>query len=219
MTKVHNSLDLCKSPLKCLECVCVEKLYIDEIGMMSENIGASFNRYSNNPSTESGKALLRKITKKSQRNFSNILSSTENLVDSIRSTTVGEIHRCLIYAQHIRVLDLIEKLVLKAFFPNVSYSRMDGNMDAQKRGEIAKKFNSSARNRSGIAKSNRECIDRILHLSSENLSYNSDIRILLMTTRSCGLGLNLSAADVVIFVQHDWNPFVDLQVKNSIKCR
>ena len=37
-------------------------------------------------------------------------------------------------------------------------------------------------------------------------------RILLMTTRACGLGLNLSAADTVIFIEHDWNPFVDLQV-------
>jgi TATA-binding protein-associated factor len=32
-----------------------------------------------------------------------------------------------------------------------------------------------------------------------------------MTTRACGLGLNLTAADTVIFVEHDWNPFVDLQ--------
>lgn len=40
---------------------------------------------------------------------------------------------------------------------------------------------------------------------------NTDIRILLMTTRSCGLGLNLTAADTVIFVEHDWNPFVDMQ--------
>ena len=32
-----------------------------------------------------------------------------------------------------------------------------------------------------------------------------------MTTRSCGLGLNLAAADTVIFLEHDWNPFSDLQ--------
>ena len=35
--------------------------------------------------------------------------------------------------------------------------------------------------------------------------------MLLMTTRACGLGLTLTAADTVIFVEHDWNPFVDLQ--------
>ena len=32
-----------------------------------------------------------------------------------------------------------------------------------------------------------------------------------MTTRIGGLGLNLTAADVVIFVDHDWNPMADLQ--------
>jgi TATA-binding protein-associated factor len=32
-----------------------------------------------------------------------------------------------------------------------------------------------------------------------------------MTTGACGLGLNLEAADTVVFVEHAWNPFVDLQ--------
>ena len=65
----------------------------------------------------------------------------------------------------------------------------------QQRAEIAAKFNSE-----GIA----SC--------SESASNPRMPRILLMTTRACGLGLNLSAADTVIFVEHDWNPFVDLQV-------
>jgi SNF2 family DNA or RNA helicase len=43
-----------------------------------------------------------------------------------------------------------------------------------------------------------------------------DIRILLMTTRSCGLGLNLSAANTVIFLEHDWNPFADLQAMDRV---
>lgn len=40
---------------------------------------------------------------------------------------------------------------------------------------------------------------------------SSDIRILLLTKSCCGLGLNLVGADTVIFVEHDFNPFVDLQ--------
>lgn len=35
--------------------------------------------------------------------------------------------------------------------------------------------------------------------------------ILLSTTSVGGLGLNLTAADVVIMVDHDWNPMKDLQ--------
>ncbi|CAN0005344.1 unnamed protein product [Choristocarpus tenellus] len=37
------------------------------------------------------------------------------------------------------------------------------------------------------------------------------VAILLLTTRIGGLGLNLSAASMVIFLEHDWNPQVDLQ--------
>jgi hypothetical protein len=40
--------------------------------------------------------------------------------------------------------------------------------------------------------------------------FNRDGRIplLLLTTRVGGLGLNLTGADVVIFLEHDWNPQV-----------
>ena len=34
---------------------------------------------------------------------------------------------------------------------------------------------------------------------------------MLLTMRVGGLGLNLTAADVVIFYENDWNPMVDLQ--------
>ena len=64
----------------------------------------------------------------------------------------------------------------------------------QQRAEIASKFNSQVNGG-----------------QSEDSNLRAS-RILLMTTRACGLGLNLSAADTVIFIEHDWNPFVDLQV-------
>ncbi|XP_055325829.1 TATA-binding protein-associated factor 172-like, partial [Sitodiplosis mosellana] len=43
--------------------------------------------------------------------------------------------------------------------------------------------------------------------------FNSDpsIDALLLTTQVGGLGLNLTGADTVIFVEHDWNPMKDLQ--------
>lgn len=45
--------------------------------------------------------------------------------------------------------------------------------------------------------------------------FNSDptIEVLLLTTHVGGLGLNLTAADTVIFLEHDWNPMKDLQAR------
>ena len=48
------------------------------------------------------------------------------------------------------------------------------------------------------------------------LRFNNDpsIDILLLTTHVGRLGLNLTGANTVIFVEHDWNPTKDLQVRN-----
>lgn len=40
---------------------------------------------------------------------------------------------------------------------------------------------------------------------------DTDVRVLLSTTAVGGLGLNLTAADTVIFFDSDWNPWVDMQ--------
>jgi hypothetical protein len=39
-----------------------------------------------------------------------------------------------------------------------------------------------------------------------------DVHVMLLTTAVGGLGLTLTAADVVVFLDHDWNPMRDLQV-------
>jgi DNA helicase INO80 len=36
--------------------------------------------------------------------------------------------------------------------------------------------------------------------------------VFLLSTRAGGLGINLTAADTVIFYESDWNPTMDLQV-------
>ncbi|EPR80021.1 Helicase MOT1-like protein, partial [Spraguea lophii 42_110] len=64
---------------------------------------------------------------------------------------------------------------------NISYSILDGSVEPSERGRVVDKFNSSS------------------------------IRILLLTTSIGGLGLNLTSASTVIFFEHDWNPFNDLQ--------
>ena len=37
---------------------------------------------------------------------------------------------------------------------------------------------------------------------------------MIMTTTVGGLGLNLTGADTVIFMEHDWNPFKDFQAQD-----
>ena len=47
------------------------------------------------------------------------------------------------------------------------------------------------------------------------LNADPSIDLLLLTTSVGGLGLNLTGADTVIFVEHDWNPMKDLQVASD----
>jgi len=44
----------------------------------------------------------------------------------------------------------------------------------------------------------------------------SPIPIFLLTTRAGGLGINLTAADTVIFFDSDWNPQMDLQARDRV---
>lgn len=46
---------------------------------------------------------------------------------------------------------------------------------------------------------------------SLNDERRSDIFVFLLSTRAGGLGINLTAADTVIFYDHDWNPSNDAQ--------
>ncbi|KAF9571268.1 TATA-binding protein-associated factor mot1 [Mortierella alpina] len=91
-------------------------------------------------------------------------------------------HRALIFCQQKAMLDIIENDLLRPLLPSVSYMRLDGAVDASRRHGIVQKFNA-----------------------------DPSIDLLLLTTHVGGLGLNLTGADTVIFVEHDWNPMKDLQ--------
>ena len=45
---------------------------------------------------------------------------------------------------------------------------------------------------------------------------DSSVFVFLLSTRAGGLGLNLTAANSVIFFDHDWNPHVDLQAQERV---
>ncbi|KAI3845727.1 hypothetical protein MKX03_007435, partial [Papaver bracteatum] len=64
----------------------------------------------------------------------------------------------------------------------VTYLGLDGSVEPEKRFEIVKAFNS-----------------------------DPTIDVLLLTTHVGGLGLNLTAADTLVFMEHDWNPMRDHQ--------
>jgi DNA helicase INO80 len=40
---------------------------------------------------------------------------------------------------------------------------------------------------------------------------DESIFVFILSTRAGGLGINLTAADTVIFYESDWNPTIDLQ--------
>ncbi|XP_057659783.1 lymphoid-specific helicase-like [Diorhabda carinulata] len=48
----------------------------------------------------------------------------------------------------------------------------------------------------------------------ERFSKDPDMFVFLLSTRSGGLGLNLTAADTVIFFDRDWNPQMDIQAQD-----
>ncbi|KAL1362643.1 hypothetical protein HN51_010870 [Arachis hypogaea] len=97
------------------------------------------------------------------------------------SVNVGQ-HRVLIFAQHKAFLDIIERDLFQTHMKNVTYLRLDGSVEPEKRFDIVKAFNS-----------------------------DPTIDVLLLTTHVGGLGLNLTSADTLVFVEHDWNPMRDHQ--------
>lgn len=48
----------------------------------------------------------------------------------------------------------------------------------------------------------------------EEFNKDPEIFIFLISTRAGGLGLNLTAADTVIFMDRDWNPMADIQAQD-----
>jgi len=70
-------------------------------------------------------------------------------------------------------------------FCNFSYLRLDGRTKVEKRQQVVQTFNSSAK-----------------------------VLCFITSTRSGGLGLNLTGANTVIFYDTDWNPAMDRQAQD-----
>ncbi|PVV03975.1 hypothetical protein BB560_001531 [Smittium megazygosporum] len=109
-------------------------------------------------------------------------TSLESINELDFSSSISACHRALIFCQHREMIDIIIRDLFQRHMPSVSYLRLDGTVEARKRSLIVSKFNS-----------------------------DPSIDVLMLTTHVGGLGLNLTGADTVIFVEHDWNPMMDLQ--------
>ena len=76
--------------------------------------------------------------------------------------------------------------------------------------KIIKNISKISENHIGIIDSSID--PKIRHQTCETFQdANSNLKILLLTTSSGSLGLNLTAADICIFYEHDWNPNKDIQ--------
>jgi TATA-binding protein-associated factor len=67
----------------------------------------------------------------------------------------------------------------------VSFARLDGDVPPARRHAVVQHFNA-----------------------------DPTVDVLLLTTSVGGLGLDLTSADTVVFLEHDWNPMKDLQVRS-----
>ncbi|GAB6025941.1 btaf1 RNA polymerase II, B-TFIID transcription factor-associated, 170kDa [Chamberlinius hualienensis] len=103
-------------------------------------------------------------------------------VENMSQDIVVNQHRALVFCQLKSMLDILEQDLFQSHMPKVTYLRLDGSIPASQRHSVVHRFNN-----------------------------DPSIDVLLLTTQVGGLGINLTGADTVIFVEHDWNPMKDLQ--------
>lgn len=101
------------------------------------------------------------------------------VLDPLLRRLKSEGHKCLIYSQFTKVLDILEDYCGKTSY---KYVRLDGQSALADRRDIVAEWQA-----------------------------NEELFIFLLSTRAGGVGLNLTAADTVIFFDSDWNPTQDLQ--------
>ncbi|ERN00149.1 hypothetical protein AMTR_s00111p00031560 [Amborella trichopoda] len=100
-------------------------------------------------------------------------------------------HRVLLFAQMSHTLDILQDfLELRGH----TYERLDGSVRAEERFAAIKSFSQQP----------------VKGVSQSQTSQDNPF-VFMISTRAGGVGLNLVAADTVIFYEQDWNPQVDRQ--------
>ncbi|CAH9106450.1 unnamed protein product [Cuscuta europaea] len=111
-------------------------------------------------------------------------SAKLTLLHSMLKILHKEGHRVLIFSQMTKLLDILEDYLTIEFGPK-TYERVDGSVAVADRQTAIARFN---QDRSRF--------------------------VFLLSTRSCGLGINLATADTVIIYDSDFNPHADIQAMN-----
>ncbi|KAL5975779.1 hypothetical protein ACLOJK_020106 [Asimina triloba] len=111
-------------------------------------------------------------------------SAKLTLLHSMLKVLNKEGHRVLIFSQMTKLLDILEDYLTVEFGPK-SFERVDGSVSVADRQAAIARFNQ-----------------------------DKSRFVFLLSTRSCGLGINLATADTVIIYDSDFNPHADIQAMN-----
>ncbi|GMN64032.1 hypothetical protein TIFTF001_033108 [Ficus carica] len=111
-------------------------------------------------------------------------SAKLTLLHSMLKILHREGHRVLIFSQMTKLLDILEDYLNIEFGPK-TYERVDGSVGVADRQTAIARFNQ-----------------------------DKSRFVFLLSTRSCGLGINLATADTVIIYDSDFNPHADIQAMN-----
>ncbi len=108
------------------------------------------------------------------------------------------------FVQLKQTLTVIENVLFKKHMPSVTYLRLDGTDCPSPLIMPAPKLNACLSRSGDTPTAQRFGVTQ---------QFNADptIDVLLVTTAVGGLGLNLTGADTVMFVESDWNPQRDAQ--------
>ncbi|KAE9031569.1 ATP-dependent DNA helicase [Phytophthora fragariae] len=98
-------------------------------------------------------------------------------------------HKVLLFSQMTRMLDILEDYFIMRDY---SYCRLDGSTKLMDRVDQMEKFNK-------------------VSAGATSTADDDNVFIFMLSTRAGGLGINLIAADTVIFYDSDWNPQQDNQ--------
>ncbi|KAG8385101.1 hypothetical protein BUALT_Bualt03G0006400 [Buddleja alternifolia] len=111
-------------------------------------------------------------------------SAKLTLLHSMLKILHKEGHRVLIFSQMTKLLDILEDYLTIEFGPK-TYERVDGSVSVSDRQVAIARFNQ-----------------------------DKGRFVFLLSTRACGLGINLATADTVIIYDSDFNPHADIQAMN-----
>jgi len=105
-----------------------------------------------------------------------------HLLDRMLTRLRKDGHRVLVFSQMTTMLDVLEDYIAHKFGQE-AYERVDGSVPSSARQSRIARFNASG----------------------------PEKFVFLLSTRACGLGLNLTSADTVVIFDSDWNPHNDIQ--------